>query len=247
MLESLRRMVTGVGLITTFTEARGANVMAAEWTMQVSRTPPLIMTVVNKRDATNDMIRDSGEFGISIAADDQVDVVSIAGSFTGYETDKFSSDAIKTYPAKKIRAPMIQGSVMNAECKLRQSIDLGDHTALIGEVVEATHDPGKTPLVYHNGRTWKVQETGRPPLLYVTGTFDPINKSVKAQGRIRPVLSSDVELLFTESDQNRQSRARPDQWGFYEREWKVDRADGGYTVEARASDMKASATVRKGR
>jgi flavin reductase (DIM6/NTAB) family NADH-FMN oxidoreductase RutF len=202
------------------------------------------MTVVNKRDATSEMIRGSGEFGISLAADGQADVVSLAGSFSGFDTDKFSSDVIKTYPAKKIRAPMIQGAAMNAECKLKQSVDLGDYTAFIGEVVEATHDQSKTPLVYHNGRIWKVQEAERPPLLYVTGTYDRSTRTVKAVGRIRPVVSGNIGLLLTESDKNFQSEAQPDQLGFYEQEWRVDGETGGYTVEANARDMKVHATVR---
>ena len=84
-------MVTGVGLVTTYATGRGSNVMAAEWTMLVSKRPPLIMVVIGKTVATNEMIRESGEFGVSIAAEGQAEAVSLAGSFTGYETDKFSS------------------------------------------------------------------------------------------------------------------------------------------------------------
>src|SRR5215470_1216307 len=145
-MESLREMVTGVGLVTTFTSSRGSNVMAAEWTMLVSKRPPLMMVVIHKTEATNEMIRESGEFGVSIAAEGQADAVSLAGSFSRFETDKLSSSVFKTYPAKSIKAPMILGAAMNAECKLRQTVDLGEYNGFVGEVMEADHDPEKRPL-----------------------------------------------------------------------------------------------------
>ncbi len=119
-------MVTGVGLITTYTQERGPNVMAAEWTMTVSHHPPLILVVVHNENAPNEMISKSGEFGVSLAADDQSDIVSLAGSFSRRQTDKFSSGIMRTYQGKRIRAPMIEGAVVNAECILRQTVSFGD-------------------------------------------------------------------------------------------------------------------------
>jgi flavin reductase (DIM6/NTAB) family NADH-FMN oxidoreductase RutF len=236
-------MITGVGLITTSTTGRGSNVMAAEWTMLVSKSPPMIMVVIRKTDATNEMIRESGEFGVSIAAEEQADAVSLAGSFTGHETDKFSSTVVEVYPAKAIRAPMIRGAAMNAECKLRQSVDLGEYTGFIGEVVEARYDPEKRPLAYQAGRLWKIQEIERPPILYVTGTYDPIKNSVRAEGRMRPTGAVELVLSEANSDRRRGAPAHPDQWGFYAHEWEVRGVDGGYTIEAEGAGLKARANI----
>ena len=244
-------MVTGVGLVTTYATGRGSNVMAAEWTMLVSKRPPLIMVVIGKTVATNEMIRESGELGVSIAAEGQAEAVSLAGSFTGYETDKFSSALFETCPAKAIHAPMIKGAALMAECKLRQSIDLGEYTCFIGEVIEAQADPEKRPLVYHAGRLWKMQEMERSPVLYVTGTYDPIKNSVRAEGRMRPTGSGTVELVLSSDGMNGSSRrdapARPDQWGFYSHEWEVQGTSGDYTIEAEGAGLKARATVGQGK
>ena len=243
MFGSLRQMVTGIGLVTTFTEARGPNVMAAEWTMLVSKNPPLLMVVIRKSEATNEMIMESREYGVSIAAEDQADVVSLAGSFSGYETDKFSSEVIKIRAAKKIRAPMIAGAVMYAECKLKQSLDLGEYTAFVGEAVEASHDPLKRPLAYHAGRLWKLHESERPDLLYVAGTHDRTKNSVKAEGRVRPATSGGVELILRGGNQSRNFPAQPDQSGYYDHEWNVDGKGGTYTIDAESAGVRARATV----
>ena len=49
---------------------------------------------------------------------------------------------------------------MNAECKLiKQEDQLGDHIMFVGEVIQISADENKRPLVYHNGRYWKLGET----------------------------------------------------------------------------------------
>ena len=45
---------------------------------------------------------------------------------------------------------------MNAECKLVRQEEIGDHIMFVGEIVEITTDEKIKPLVYHNGRYWKL-------------------------------------------------------------------------------------------
>ena len=47
---------------------------------------------------------------------------------------------------------MIKGAVVNIECILSKEITLGDHTAYVGEVIEASSNADKVPLAYHEGR-----------------------------------------------------------------------------------------------
>ena len=51
---------------------------------------------------------------------------------------------------------MIRGAAMNAECKLVKREDIGDHVMFIGEVTEISTDENIKPLVYHNGKYWKL-------------------------------------------------------------------------------------------
>jgi len=58
---------------------------------------------------------------------------------------------------------MIRGAAMNAECKLVKQEDLGDHVMFIGEVTEISADENVKPLVYHNGKYWKLDDNNKIP------------------------------------------------------------------------------------
>ncbi len=148
--QAYRQFTTTVGLITTH-GSRGPNVMAAEWTFNISYDPFLISVHIDPTEATHGAIVETGEFGVNLLAEDQVVAMGFAGHFSKYDIDKLSSEVFETYPAKRIRAPMIRGAILNAECRLIQRLTLGDHTAFVGEVVEFSVDKSKGPVVLHRG------------------------------------------------------------------------------------------------
>jgi flavin reductase (DIM6/NTAB) family NADH-FMN oxidoreductase RutF len=141
---------TGVALITT-AGSKGPNVMAAEWTFNVSYNPFLISVHIEEGEATHAAIVETGEFGVSMCAEEQVVAMAFAGHFTGSETDKISSDAFETIPATKIKAPLIRGSLFTAECRVVQRVEMGDHTAFVGEVVAFSAEAERKPVVLHRG------------------------------------------------------------------------------------------------
>jgi len=161
-----RQFVTNVGLITS-DGPLGPNIMAAEWTHHISYAPSLIALCIAASDATTANIEASREFGVSLAAESQRIFCSVAGGHGGRKVDKIAALrelGASFYPARCINAPMVAGAAMNAECKLHQKIELGDHFTLIGEVVDITADPNVRPLIYHNGQYWLVRESlSKPP------------------------------------------------------------------------------------
>ena len=46
----------------------------------------------------------------------------------------------------------------SAECKLVKQEELGDHIMFVGEVVEISADENIRPLLYHNGKYWRLGE-----------------------------------------------------------------------------------------
>ena len=112
-----RAFTTTCALLTT-DGASGPNVMAAEWTFSVSYDSSLILLLVDPANQTHDMILESSEFGVNLVAENQVAAMAFAGHSSKADTDKLSSEVFETYPAARIRAPMIQGAVLNTECRL---------------------------------------------------------------------------------------------------------------------------------
>jgi flavin reductase (DIM6/NTAB) family NADH-FMN oxidoreductase RutF len=171
-----RQFVTNVGLITS-NGPLGINVMAAEWTHHVSYSPSLIAVNVRQDDATAENINESKEFGVNLAAEDQNIICSITGQHTGKRVDKIAllkKMGIVFYESKKIKVPMITGAAMNAECKLiKQEEQLGDHIMFVGEVVEVSTDERIKPLIYQNGKYWKLFDAIANP---APETLDKINE-----------------------------------------------------------------------
>jgi flavin reductase (DIM6/NTAB) family NADH-FMN oxidoreductase RutF len=152
--ERSNQFITNVGLITSDGPS-GADVMACEWTHHVSYSPGLIAVCIAPNKATHENIKQTREFGVNLCSTEQSVLSSVAGGYTGSKYNKI--DALKElgfefYEAKKIRVVMIKGAAVNIECTLSKEITLGDHTAFVGEVVEASNNATKSPLAYHRGK-----------------------------------------------------------------------------------------------
>lgn len=156
--EKTVQFITNVGLITS-NGPNGHNVMSAEWTHHISYSPGLVAVCVGHGKATLENIRETKEFGVNICATDQNVMSSIAGGSSGKNVDKVKALkelGFKFYNAKKIKTLMVEGAVLNLECKLFNEVELGDHVMMVGEVVDASLNKNKEPLAYHKVKYWKL-------------------------------------------------------------------------------------------
>ncbi len=151
-----RFFMTGISLVTS-DGPHGRNVMAAEWTMQISYNPLLIAVFIHKGSSTLHNIKSTKKFGINMASEEQSTLVSIAGGYSRKEIDKLQIlDSFKVFRSKKTHLPMISGCVINAECKLVTIKKIGDHDMVVGKVVSIKHDETKKPLAYHRNRYFRM-------------------------------------------------------------------------------------------
>lgn len=153
----------------TSTGSLGRNVMAAEWTMQISYEPLLVAVFIHNNASTLKNIRETKEFGINVASDQQTSLVNIAGGYSRTEIDKLKvRNSFKFLKSKYIKAPTIAECIVNAECKLFAIKKLGDHVMVIGKVMIMRYDETKKPLVYHRSRYYQVGSL-----------IEPVRQSVK--------------------------------------------------------------------
>ena len=160
-----KKFITNVGLVTS-NGPHGYNIMACEWTHFVSFAPALITVCIRPNHATQKNILKTKEFGVNLCATDQNVVSSIAGNYSGKSVDKIAflkELGISFYKAQTIDALMVEGSCLNAECKLIKYVDVGDHPLLIGEM-EQIKINDKKPLSYFEGKYHEVgPEIPKPP------------------------------------------------------------------------------------
>jgi len=163
-----RYFATTVGLITTKSSRHGQNVMAAEWTMHIAYEPMLIAVFVHE-SPTYWNIEETRVFGVNIASDDQAELVNIAGGYSGTELDKLAiPSTFKTYNAKHVDVPMIEGCALNAECRVIATQKMGDHIMVVGEAISAKFDEKKFPLIYTRGNYRKISRSKIPSGRIVT-------------------------------------------------------------------------------
>jgi flavin reductase (DIM6/NTAB) family NADH-FMN oxidoreductase RutF len=157
-----RYFATTVALVTTSGRRYGSNVMAAEWTMQVSYDP-MIIAVFLHRSPTYWNIVESKSFGVNIASEEQAELVNIAGGYSGTEIQKFAiPGTFDTYPGKMIKVPMIRKCALNAECKVTKIQKVGDHVMVLGKVLAAKFDDSKLPLIYTRANYRRVSRSKIP-------------------------------------------------------------------------------------
>jgi flavin reductase (DIM6/NTAB) family NADH-FMN oxidoreductase RutF/rubredoxin len=102
---------------------------------QITSEPPRIAVSCNRDNFTNQKIKDSGKFAISVLAEDSDPaIISTFGYQSGRDTDKFSK---LTYTAgEELGLPVFPAdSVATLECRVIETLEAGTHTVFIGEAV----------------------------------------------------------------------------------------------------------------
>lgn len=145
--------------IVTVKQDDKTNAMTAAWTIPVSHRPALVVVHIAPQRYTHNMIMETKEFGLSILADDQMEISQHAGTVSGKKVDKLADGILKPRPSKVISAPVLEGCAATMECKLEKAISMGDHTIFVGRVVAMERDPDKKPLVLHRGVYYKLGES----------------------------------------------------------------------------------------
>lgn len=157
--------VTNVGLITS-NGSHGHNIMAAEWTFQVSYDPGLMAISVGPKKATHDNIAQTRMFGVTIATEDQNILASMAGAYSGKDVDKIGlmqELGFGFHKAEHIDVWMPDTGMLHMECEVIDQQTQGDHVVFIGKTLSVVADPAKRPLAYHRGQYWSIGEHLRKP------------------------------------------------------------------------------------
>lgn len=129
------------------TAGDGDEVAAASvnWLSQASFEPPLVMVGVKDDSGTAALIRASGAFAVNVLGGDQLDVGKAFFRSTERDGNTINGHAFEAGPATG--SPLLPELPMWFECRLTDTIERGDHTIFVGEVVDAgVRDEEATPL-----------------------------------------------------------------------------------------------------
>jgi len=118
----------------------GRNIMTAAAFHFYSFEPPSVMVGIIPDKYTNQLIHDTGEFGINIPTSEQIEIVRICGSVSGWDgVDKYALAGITLRKPTKINSFLIEECPVNLECQVVHTVDYpGSHQWFVGEI-KAVH------------------------------------------------------------------------------------------------------------
>ena len=118
-IERSQEYFTSTVALVTAKNGEVTNVMSAEWSLRVSLDPFLMAVFVGYERGTYDLIRESGEYGLSYCSDQQ-------GKKTGQNIEGVFWS--------------VAGGKEYFEGRVIDEFKVGDHAAFIGEVLTAYYD-----------------------------------------------------------------------------------------------------------
>lgn len=129
-----RKYPEWIVLIATCDRHGRYNVMPAGWSMFTSHEPPLYAVSVGLTRYTHDVIMETEEFVVAVPTAEMARDIRHSGTNSG--PDKLAHTSFDLVPGEKVKAPLINGSLANLECKLHSAHRTGDHTIFVGEIVK---------------------------------------------------------------------------------------------------------------
>ncbi|MBI4618472.1 MAG: flavin reductase family protein [Planctomycetes bacterium] len=168
------------GPTTLISSAAGGkrNVMAASWVVALDFDPPKLAAVIGGDTYTKELVDASREFVVSLPTVAMVDLTYAVGNVSGRKVDKFERFGIRTAPASKVSAPLIEGCVAWLECKATPEPRMEEEYGLYAaEVVAAWADDE----VFSDG-LWRFPDDTRRTIHHLSkGIFFATGERVEAR------------------------------------------------------------------
>jgi len=130
----LRHFPYGMYAVTVMSEGEDHG-MTANWVMQAAFTPPMLVVALENDSKSLPMIRDARAFAVNVLAEGQRELAAQLGRSSRQQPYKLHT--VPARPAPVTGAPILTESLGWLECRFVATMPAGDHTLVLGEVVEA--------------------------------------------------------------------------------------------------------------
>ena len=149
---AMRAWTTGVVIVTSMYEGQQYGMTVNSFT-SISLEPPLICVTLKRLTHTHDLVVKSGMFSVTILTSAQKElsdrfagkVPNLVDRFEGIQTETISLDS-----------PVFKDGLAYFDCRIVNSVPVGENTLFIAEVLDARGEGEGQPLVYHNREYWKL-------------------------------------------------------------------------------------------
>ncbi|HXH83915.1 MAG TPA: flavin reductase family protein [Candidatus Tectomicrobia bacterium] len=140
---ALRIIPYGLYVLTAQGKDGAVGAATVNWVTQASFTPPLVVVGVKADSQVHGLIKDARAFALNILGKGQQ-----AMAFTFFKPATREGQTISGQPFRPgvTGAPILEATPAFVECRLVETVERGDHSVFVGEVVEAgvkTAPPGR--------------------------------------------------------------------------------------------------------
>ena len=143
--KALGAFVTGVTVVTTTAPDGSLRGFTANSFTSVSLDPPLVLVCLARSAASASVFAAARHFAVSVLAAGQH---GVSATFASRGGDRFAQTVWSRGPSG---SPLIAGAAAWFDCAMHQTMEAGDHTLLIGRVLDHGHTEDAAPLGYCRG------------------------------------------------------------------------------------------------
>jgi len=135
---------TGVTIVSTMVGGKAHGITANSFS-SVSLDPPLVLFCLGRSSTNFDAFMATACFAVNVLSAGQDD---LSTRFAVFEGDRFEG---VDWQAWETGAPIIDGIVSAADCRLEARHDAGDHVIMVGRAMKAEMVSENAPLLYYKG------------------------------------------------------------------------------------------------
>jgi flavin reductase (DIM6/NTAB) family NADH-FMN oxidoreductase RutF len=157
-----------VVMVSCKREDEKPNIVTVAWAGTICTNPAMVSISVRPERYSYDIIKETKEFVINLTTKDLAKATDYCGVRSGRDVDKFKEMRLTPQASQTVKAPGIEQSPVNIECKLKEIVKLGSHDMFIAEVTAVQVDTaymdakGKfelsksNPIVYSHGEYYEL-------------------------------------------------------------------------------------------
>ncbi len=131
---ALRMIPYGIYVLTAETPDGKTAAATVNWVTQTSFKPPLVAVAIKADSSANAVVGETGTFALNILGKDQQGV-----AFAFFKPVERSGNKIGDEPVEEgeTGVPLLANAAAVVECRVVETVALGDHHIFVGEVVNA--------------------------------------------------------------------------------------------------------------
>ena len=141
---AMSRFATGVAVVTTFDGSKREGLTINSFT-SLSLDPPLVLWSLRKNAPSLSTFQRAEGFAINVLCANRLD---LSQHFAKPRADKFEN---VPFSESELGNAVLTGNLALFECRKSQTVDGGDHTMFIGEVLRVEYRDD-VPLIFSGGR-----------------------------------------------------------------------------------------------